>query len=179
MTRSIVALPDLSGTPLDQCRQWLAISTARDDALLLQLLHAACALCEGFTRLVPLATQFEERLPAVPGWQALATRPVSEILAVEQVAAGGTRTLLSAGYETRIDGERRGHIRLLQPDREAHCAVRFAAGLEADWTALPPGLAQGVIRLAAHHYRTRDSGENASPPAAIAALWRPFRVLQL
>ena len=179
MTRAIVALPDLSGAPLDQCRQWLAISTARDDALLVQMLHAACALCEGFTRLVPLATQFEELLPAVPGWQPLGTRPVREILALEQVAADGTRTVLTAGFETRIDSKRRGHIRLLRPARETHCAVRFAAGLEAEWEALPPGLAQGVIRLAAHHYRTRDSGSDSSPPAAIAALWRPFRVLQL
>lgn len=179
MTRSIVALPDLSGAPLDQCRQWLAISTARDDTLLVQLLHAASALCEGFTRLVPLATQFEELLPAVPGWQQLATRPVREILAVEQIAGDGTRTALTTGFETRIDSERRGHVRLAQPARETHCAVRFAAGLETDWAALPPGLSQGLIRLAAHHYRTRDSGEDGSPPAAIAALWRPFRVLQL
>lgn len=179
MTRSIVALPDLSGAPLDQCRQWLAISTARDDALLLQLLHAACALCEGFTRLVPLATQFEERLPAVPGWQPLATRPVREILAVEQIATDGTRTALTTGYETRIDSEGCGYLRIVRPTPRTHLAVRFEAGLEADWAALPPGLAQGVIRLAAHHYRTRDSGSDASPPAAIAALWRPFRVLQL
>jgi len=179
MTRAIVALPDLSGAPLDQCRQWLAITGARDDALLVQMLHGALALCEGFTRLVPLATGFEELLPSVPGWQPLTTQPVREVLALEQVAADGTRTALTAGYETRIDSEQHGHIRLAQPTRDTHLAVRFAAGLETDWMALPPGLAQGVIRLAAHHYRTRDSGGDAAPPAAIAALWRPFRILQL
>lgn len=179
MTRSIVAHPDLSGTPLDQCRQWLAIAGSRDDAVLVPMLHAALALCEGFTGQVPLASEFEERLPAVPGWQMLATRPVRELLEVDQMAADGTRTPLTTGFETRIDSERRGHIRLLRPARETHCAVRFAAGLEAQWDALPSGLAQGVIRLAAHHYRSRDSGGDASPPAAIAALWRPFRVMRL
>lgn len=179
MTRSIVALPDLSGAPLDQCRQWLAISGARDDALLVQMLHGALALCEGFTGQVALETVFEERLPAATGWQMLTTRPVRAVVLAEEVAADGTRTALADGYEAHIDPAGRCSVRIAQPTRDVQLAVRFEAGLEAEWSALAPGLAQGVIRLAAHHYRTRDSGEDASPPAAIAALWRPFRVLQL
>ena len=54
------------------------------------------------------------------------------------------------------------------------------AGLAADWAGLPDGLRHGVIRLAAHHYRERDAASAAaSPPAAVAALWRPWRAMRL
>ena len=36
---------DLSGQPLDALKQWLAISTAREDALLLRLLESAWRMC--------------------------------------------------------------------------------------------------------------------------------------
>jgi hypothetical protein len=37
-----------------------------------------------------------------------------------------------------------------------------------------------VLRLAAHFYTYRtDAGAQAEPPAAVAALWRPWRRLRL
>jgi uncharacterized phiE125 gp8 family phage protein len=60
-------------------------------------------------------------------------------------------------------------------------AVRFVAGLSADWDSLPQVLRQGVMRLAAHQYRARESDTVAAalPPASVAALWRPWRRMRL
>ncbi|WP_370033645.1 head-tail connector protein [Qipengyuania mesophila] len=43
--------PDLSGQPLDDLKQWLAITTPGEDALLLRLLDTAWQLCLRFTGL--------------------------------------------------------------------------------------------------------------------------------
>jgi uncharacterized phiE125 gp8 family phage protein len=56
-------------------------------------------------------------------------------------------------------------------------AVRYRAGLAADWAALPAPLAHGAVLLAAHLFENRDAGR--APPAAVAALWRPYRVVRL
>ncbi|EDL49057.1 head-tail connector protein [Erythrobacter sp. SD-21] len=93
---------DLSGQPLDELKQWLAVTTVQDDALLLRLLETAWQLCFQFT------------------------------------------------------------------------------GVEAsDWPSMDAGLRHGVIRHAAHQYRERDAGPSDHLPAAIAALWRPYRRMRL
>jgi uncharacterized phiE125 gp8 family phage protein len=59
--------------------------------------------------------------------------------------------------------------------------VRLSVGIAADWASLPPALKHGVIRLAAHYYRDRDTGSQrtAAPPASVAALWQPWRAMRL
>jgi uncharacterized phiE125 gp8 family phage protein len=58
--------------------------------------------------------------------------------------------------------------------------VRFAAGMAVDWDTLPDGLRHGIVRLAAHLFRQRDANEVLpAPPAAVAALWSPWRRLRL
>ena len=89
--------PDLSGQPLADLKQWLAIGAAGEDALLLRLLDTAWQICARFT----------------------------------------------------------GHG-------------------AAEWNALDETLRHGIVRFAAHQYRERDEG-TAPLPAAIAALWRPYR----
>ena len=61
------------------------------------------------------------------------------------------------------------------------CSAFAGAALPQDWGAAPPALAEGILRLAAHLYRERDAAgaPPATPPAAVAALWRPFRALRL
>jgi hypothetical protein len=92
----------LAGAPLDELKQWLAITGTRDDALLVRLLETACQMCTQFTG----------------------------------IAA-------------------------------------------ATWPDFDEALRQGIIRHAACRYRERDSGAAEALPAAIAALWRPFRTLRL
>jgi hypothetical protein len=43
---------------------------------------------------------------------------------------------------------------------------------------VPEPLRQGIVRLAAHLYAARGEVE-AVPPAAVAALWRPWRRVRL
>ncbi|WP_417819055.1 head-tail connector protein [Tritonibacter scottomollicae] len=50
--------PDLSGEPLGELKQWLAISTAGEDALLLRLLGTAWQVCLQFTGIT--ATQWAD-----------------------------------------------------------------------------------------------------------------------
>ena len=59
-------------------------------------------------------------------------------------------------------------------------AICYTAGLAASWTGLPEALRHGVLRLAASQYRVRDNDGLAGtvPPAAVAALWRPWRQIR-
>lgn len=63
------------------------------------------------------------------------------------------------------------------------CAAFTAGGVpEAEWADLPEAVRHGIIRLAAHLYRERDrdgDGAPVAPPAAVAALWRPWRAMRL
>ena len=63
-----------------------------------------------------------------------------------------------------------------------HCSGEFtgvhAASGASRWEALEP-IRQGVIRLAAHLFTHRDAADEGAPPAAVAALWRPWRRMRL
>lgn len=181
MKRAIVTPAVLGTTALSELKDWLGITTAGDDAQLALLLRAALETCEDFTGLMPLQQGCEEVLPASSDWQALGTRPVQAITAIEGIPAEGSRFALPVdGYAIELDADGGGRVLLGNPGAAGRIAVRFTAGLVPDWTSLPDGLRHGVLRLAAFHYRQRESeGATALPPAAAAALWRPWRRLRL
>ena len=54
--RAILTHAAITVAPLDAAKQWLAITGARDDALLTDLLASALRLCEAFTGSFPLPT---------------------------------------------------------------------------------------------------------------------------
>ncbi|MCJ2189139.1 head-tail connector protein [Novosphingobium beihaiensis] len=179
MNRVILTPPELPSAALAELKQWLGVTTTADDAPLLSLLTAALDVCEGFTGQMPLEAECEEVLPATAGWHRLATRPVQAITSAELIATDGTRTALDAvTYAIDLQAGGTGRIRL--PGGETRVAVRFTAGLTADWDALPKALRHGLIRLAAHQHRERESaGAAPLPPASVAALWRPWRRVRL
>lgn len=181
MKRSVIVPAALAGTALDELKQWLAIATPGEDAALTALLRAALETCEAFTGLMPLAAECEEVWPASAAWQALATRPVRAVTGVEGIPAEGARFALAAeAYAIELDADGGALVRVMQPGAAGRVAVRFTAGLAAQWADLPDGLRHGVLRLAAHHYRERESGEARSiPPAAVAAVWRPWRRMRV
>jgi uncharacterized phiE125 gp8 family phage protein len=53
-----------------------------------------------------------------------------------------------------------------------------AAGIAEDENGVPEPIRQGVLKLVAHLFAARDS-EGGEPPAAVTALWRPYRRLRL
>ncbi len=181
MKRAIVVPANLAGAALDELKDWLAITTVSDDAMLIALLHSALDLCEAFTGQVPLEVTCEEMLAPNLAWQALGTRPILAVSGLECLAPDNSRTALPAqDYAVELEADGWAKVRLLKPGHYRRFAVRFTAGMAAEWTHLPDGLRQGVLRLAAYHYRQRDETETrAAPPAAIAALWQPWRRMRL
>ncbi|MBB4860052.1 putative phiE125 gp8 family phage protein [Novosphingobium chloroacetimidivorans] len=180
MTRTIITPAVPPGSALAELKQWLGITINADDAPLRALLASALETAESFTGSMLLEQTCEERLPSHACWQALGTRPVQAIVAVDQVDGDGTRTLLDADrYEIDLRADGTGALRIRFP-RAGRIAVRFVAGLAPEWDGLPEALRHGVVRLAAHQHREREgSGAAPLPPASVVALWRPWRRLRL
>lgn len=179
MNRVILTPAALPSSALAELRQWLGITTGNDDNALSALIAAALETCEAFIGAMPLEAACEERLDGRCGWLTLATRPVQSIAAVDAIASNGSRsTLLASEWEADLGADGTGRVRLARPS--TRIAVRFTAGLASEWGALPDGLRHGIVRLAAHQHREREgSGVSATPPASVAALWRPWRRLRL
>jgi uncharacterized phiE125 gp8 family phage protein len=182
MQRIVVQPAGIGEAGLADLRPWLGISQNTEDALLAGLLSTALDVCEAFTGQVPLMQTIEELLPPEYGLCTLASRPVREVVAVELVHADNSRTALTASdYTARINACGSADFRLMNPAQGRTLAVHLSVGIAADWASLPPALKHGVIRLAAHYYRDRDTGSQrtAAPPASVAALWQPWRAMRL
>ena len=181
MKRAIIVPAVLSGAPLDELKQWLAITTNREDDALIGLLRAATETCEAFTGRMPLEAVCEEVLPAAGHWQRIAAGPVQSVTAMYGIPADGARfTVAPDDYEADLDADGTGLVRLLRQGAAGRIAVQFTAGVAPDWASLPDGLKHGILRLAAHHFRQRDRDPvDISPPTAVAALWHPWRRLRL
>ena len=182
MKRIVVTPAAIAPAALAELKDWLGISITKDDAQLTQLLRASLETCEHFTGTMPLQQDCEEVLSVSADWQVLATRPVQAIAGVDGLPADGPRFALPvSSYEIDLGAEGTGQVRVGNPGSAGRVIAKFTAGLAADWPALPEGLRHGVLRLAAFQYRSREGGSDADqwPPAAVAALWRPWRRLRL
>jgi uncharacterized phiE125 gp8 family phage protein len=182
MKRTVVTSAALAPAAPSELKDWLGITTASDDSQLTALLRASLEACEHFTGTMPLQQDCEELLGVSADWQALAARPVQAISGVDGLPADGPRFALPASsYEIDLGADGTGSVRVNNPGSAGRIVVRFSAGLAASWTSLPDGLRHGVLRLAAFQYRSREDGgaPGPLPPAAVAALWRPWRRLRL
>lgn len=155
-------------------REYLRIAGEGEDAVLARLARTAFALGEAFTGAAFIARAHEEMVAATGLWTPLSVEPVT---AVTGVAAGGAVLPVEA-YALDIDGDGCGWVRASAP-AWPRAAVTYEAGLAADWDALPAPLAQGVVLLVAHLFDQRGGRAAAAPPAAVTALWRPWRRLRL
>lgn len=179
--RTILTPPALPDAALDELKAWLAISSEADDPALTALLNAALGACEAFTGQMVLEAECEEVLPARSGWQVFATRPVQAVTLAEGIPAEGARfTLASDAYAIELDADGSARFRLVRQGAAGRIAVRFTAGMASEWAEVPETIRHGAIRMAAHLYRRRDDEvDAATPPASVAALWRPWRRLHL
>lgn len=170
-----------------EVKAYLRVEGSGEDALIDRLTASAAALCEEFTGQALLARSFGETMRANPAWQRLGQTPVRALTLVESVphgltagvAAGAGEALLPESYAVDIDGNGDGWIRILEADGARLVRVRYTAGLASDWDGAPEALRQGIVRLAAFFYTQRDRTGEAEPPAAVTALWRPWRRMQL
>ena len=161
----------------DAAKAQLRVAGDHEDALIEAYAASALTLCEAFTGRATIAREWPAVLPANRGWQALEICGVTSITAVEGLSADGdTIALAPEAYAVDIDAEGLGWVRVLAPGAAGRVRVTCSAGMAEDWAGLPAGIAQGVVLLIAHLFEAR-SGE--SPPAAVSALWRPWRRLRL
>jgi len=181
MQRTIIAPAAIPGAALGALKSWLAIGTGHDDTSLTQLLRVSLDTFEAFTGAMALEATVEEIHPAHAGWTSLAARPVHAIVQVDGIPADGSRFALpTEDYAIDLDADRGAQVRLIRQGAAGRIAVRFTAGLAGAWDALPDPVRHGAIRLAAHHFRSRDDPKApGEPPAAVTALWRPWRRMRL
>ncbi|WP_298470312.1 hypothetical protein [uncultured Erythrobacter sp.] len=180
MRRTIVQPADLSGPALAEFKDWLGISRPNEDPLLVDLLAASLATCEAFTAQAPLEQTIEERISVKQGIYRLGSRPARMLLNAELIDQIGTRSSLSGqghGFNLDHDGVATADLKF---DLEGQAvAVTLLVGIAPDWPSVPKALRQGIIRLAAHFYRDRDSERMMQPPSSVTALWRPWRTMRL
>lgn len=164
---------------LSEASEYLRLDEGNDEALVAGLIRTASALCEEFVGEAILLRPFRERRPATGDWQQLRSRPARSITSVTAFDVRGTGMALESGkYLADIDAEGRGWVRLLSAGSIAQIEVVGTCGSAADVNQVPEPLRQGVLRLVAHLYANRD-GPGGEPPAAVTALWRPYRRLVL
>lgn len=161
-----------------EAQAYARVETGEEEALLAGLVRSASALCESFIGQLLVARPFEQILPPGAAWQRLLQTPVRAIEEVAMLASDGSATILPAGdYEMDIDSRGDGWVRVANCG-EKKIRVRGQAGMATDANCVPEPLRQGILRLVAHLFATRD-GSGGEPPAAVTALWRPYRRMRL
>ncbi len=141
-------------------RDHLRVTGTAEDMVIDRLAESALALAEAYTGTALIARPHEAMMAAASEWRPLPVAPVTAITAVAPVVA------------VDIDESGTGWVRMATAG-----PVRFVAGLAATWEAVPPPVAQGIVLLVAHLFDARTAA--AAPPAAVGALWRPWRRMWL
>jgi uncharacterized phiE125 gp8 family phage protein len=160
---------------LEEAKAYLRVENDAEDAQIEAMIAAAREACEGFVGGPLVRRELTATVAGGGSWQRLAAAPVWSIGAVEAVDAAGVATPLAAErYAIDIDARGEGWVRAPAATR---VRVSYQAGLAAGPEGVPQSIAQGVIRLAAHLYTVRDTAQ--APPAAVTALWRPWRRLRI
>ncbi len=164
---------------MSEAQAYVRIETGEEEAVLAGLVASASALCEAFLNRVVIAREFSVDVAASSAWQRLELTPVQAITSVAAVDVAGVETLLgAAAYAIDIDSSGDGWVRASQADGGQRLRVSGTAGMANDENNVPEPIRQGVLRLVAHLFTARD-GAGGDPPAAVTALWRPYRRLRL
>ncbi|MFN2472793.1 MAG: hypothetical protein ABR588_02560 [Sphingomicrobium sp.] len=176
-----LAEPALS---LSEVQAFVRVETGEEEALLAGLVRTASALCEAFVNQVVIVRGFSEELSPSGAWQRLSLAPVRSIEGVEAVAADGSAAALpSSAYTIDIDAQGDGWVRVLDTGRVGRVRVNATAGIASGTNEVPEPLRHGILRLVGHLFASRDGGgvggPGGEPPAAVTALWRPYRRMRL
>jgi uncharacterized phiE125 gp8 family phage protein len=175
-----LAPPAISAEAVDAAKAYLRIETDEEDVLIAALLIAAIRHAEGFIGQLLLRRSGIDRLLASTDWKRISVTPVQAITSVTAVPTTGAPFVLSsAAYAIDIDGNGDGWVRVGQPGIARWIDVSVEAGMASDWDLIPEPLRLAVLRLTGHLHANRDDPADAGPPAAIAALLRPWRRMKL
>ncbi|HEX7871863.1 MAG TPA: head-tail connector protein [Sphingobium sp.] len=170
-TTPVVALEDL--------KTYLKISLDDDDVLLGRLIGAATDMAERFTGQILIDRAVTEVMPATGEWQRLSVRPVRSVTGVTGLPDQGAEFALAVdGYAIDIDRNGDGWVRVGYRGIAKRVRVAYRAGIAAEGAGVPEAIRHGIIRLAGEYHAQRD-GLEPRPPAAVSALWRPWRRMRL
>jgi uncharacterized phiE125 gp8 family phage protein len=170
-----LALPIV--TPAE-AQAFVRIETGEEEALLAGFIRVASGLCEAFINQVVIARDFEIDLPASGCWERVPVTPVRSISGVDVLDASGAATAMSSSaYSLDINSSGDGWVRVTQANGATRVRVSGTAGIADDENGVPEPIRHGVLRLTAHLFTDRD-GAGGEPPAAVTALWRPYRRLR-
>lgn len=176
MSSAGIAPPIVS---LSEAQAYVRIETGEEEAVLAGLIRTASALCETFINQIVIARAFTIDLPASGAWERIPLSPVQSIDTVEGVDASGSAVPLSAdAYAVDVDSNADGWVRSVQREGCTRVRVAGVAGMAADENGVPEPVRQGVLRLVAHLFQSRD-GDGGAMPASVTALWRPYRRMRL
>lgn len=179
LTMEAFAPADLSAAR-EAVKTYARVAQASEDPLIEELAATALLLCEAFCGRIAIARRAIELLPCSAEWRRLGAGPVGAITSVEGMPAEGAAFPLPVeAYAIDIDAEGCGWVRVVSPGAAGRVRVTYHAGLASEWDELPEPLRQGAVRLAIHLFAHRDDPREGAPPAAVAALWRPWRAVHL
>ena len=159
---------------LSEAQAYVRIETGEEEAIVAGLIRTASALCESFLNQVVIAREFAVDVPASGGWERIGVTPVR---AITDVSSEGV-VLATSDYSVDIDCSGEGWVRVADSVSALRVQVTGMAGLAASENEVPEPIRHGVLRLVAYLFTTRD-GEGGEPPAAVTALWRPYRRMRL
>lgn len=154
---------------VEDLRVFLRMEDGVEQLLLERLVGSAVALGEAFTG-TPFVQRVMEEVVDGGGWRRLMRAPV---VAITTVTLPDGSALAAEAYAVDIGADGTGWVRV----DVAKARMSYVAGLAASWAEVPAAVAHGVTALAAHLFEHREG--DAAPPAAVAALWRPYRRLRL
>lgn len=163
--------PEDRAAALAEVKAVARVTSGDDDALIAAFAETALGIAEHYVGRVLIARTMVETLDGGTGWRALGAAPVTAITGV--VAEDGTAIGIE-DHAVDIAGDGTGWVRVADGGR---IRVTYQAGGAIAWDAIPAPVRQGAVLLAAHLYAEREGV--APPPAAITALWRPFRAMRL
>ena len=170
-----LAVPVVS---ISEAQAYVRIETGEEEALVAGLIRSASAVCEAFLNQVIIARAFSEDVTASAAWARLAFTPVMAIDGLEIAGPDGATIPLSpADYAVDIDSAGDGWVRVTGGSC-GRVRVTGTAGMAASANDVPEPIRQGVLRLVAHLFNVRDGG-GGEPPAAVTALWRPYRRMRI
>lgn len=157
----------------------LRIAHAEDDAAIAAVVRAATEMCEAYVGGPLIDREVHDDVAANGRWQLLPQGPVTQVRRIEWIAIDGSLSevpLMSAAIDVDAGGV--GKVRIAPPAVSGRVRVTYRAGLAFDWNGVPEAIRQGVVRLAAHLFLASEAPV-AAVPAAVTALWRPWRKLRL
>jgi uncharacterized phiE125 gp8 family phage protein len=159
---------------LAEAQAFARIETGEEEALVAGLIRSASCLCEAFLGQIVIERAFTETVNSGPEWQRLNAFPVTSISG----ASYGGSPLAATAFATDIDANGCGWVRIVDPAVGGIIEIGGTAGMAAAQNGVHEAIRQGVLRLVAYLFTSRD-GEGGEIPAAVTALWRPFRRARL